>query len=214
MRYTREHKKNQGFSLIETLIGISIFLIVFVAFSEVSRRSLENIDVTKRKITAQYLAEEGVEYVKQIQKSYVLKGKRKSEFIAEFVTPQCNIGCDFYVSNPHSELNSAIDESGLFISQGAPVGTIGVAIFTGNPNAPIPRLSQFKFGALALSNVYSTEKTLSPYARLVTIQDIPGQDPNLSQALKVVSTVYIQPLGSTTQIPAVVAEEIIHFDLP
>lgn len=206
---------NKGFSLIETLIGISIFLIVFVAFSEVSRRSLENIDVTKRKITAQYLAEEGVEYVKQVQKSYILQGKRKPEFISEFVQTQCFVACDFYISNSHSENNPSIDDSGQFISQGnAPAGTIGVAIFTGNPNGTIPRLSQFKFGAHALSNVYGSEKTLSPYARLVTIQDIPGQDPNLSQAMKVVSTVYIQPLGSTTQIPAVVAEEIIHFDLP
>lgn len=204
----------KGFSLIETLIGISIFLIVFIGFSEVSRKSLENIDVTKRKITAQYLAEEGVEYVKQIQKSYILQGKKKQDFLQEFVQPRCAIGCDFYISNPHSENNPAIDDSGLFITEGAPIGTIGVAIFTGNPNAPIPQLSVFKFGALALSNVYDTAKVSSPYARLVTIQDIPGQDPNRSQALKVVSTVYIQPLGSTTQIPTAVAEEIIHFDFP
>lgn len=206
--------EHSGFSLIETLIGISIFLIVFVGFSEVSRKSLENIDVTKRKITAQYLAEEGVEYVKQIQKSYLLQGKSRQDFLQEFVQPRCNIGCDFYISNPHSENNPAIDDSGVFITEGAPIGNIGVAIFTGNPNAPIPQLSLFKFGALALSNVYDTSKTLSPYSRLVTIQDLPGQDLNVSQGLKIVSTVYIQPLGSTTQIPTAVAEEIIHFDFP
>jgi prepilin-type N-terminal cleavage/methylation domain-containing protein len=92
------HIKNsysKGFTLIETLVGLFIFVLAFTALSQVSGGSLQDISLTKRKLTAQYLAEEGVEYVKYLQKSVIFNSDPTFDF-NNLVNDCISGGCNLY----------------------------------------------------------------------------------------------------------------------
>jgi Tfp pilus assembly protein PilV len=216
---------NHGFTLLETLVGLTIFMLAFVALAKVNADSLQDIILTKRKITAQYLAEEGIEYVKQIQITAVAQGQSKSDFLNTFVANNCLDGCEFYIGNDTTQYltsGTGLDELGVFSipsSGGATSGQIGAAISA----APFDSLAPLKYhtyGLIALDGLYPGNVIAdSEYRRYITIKDIPGQDPNQSQAIEVTSTVYYEPINDQTfdfYHPRVTVSlvNIMHFDLP
>ncbi len=86
-------KFTTGFTLIETLVGLFIFVMAFVVLSTVSGGSLQDINLTKRRLTAQYLAEEGVEYIKYIQKS----STDSADFTSKVSLCTSGDGCDAFI---------------------------------------------------------------------------------------------------------------------
>jgi prepilin-type N-terminal cleavage/methylation domain-containing protein len=214
--------KRQGFTLIEMLIGISIFLTAFLAFSSVSYKSLENIQVTKRKIVAEYLAEEGIEYVKNFQKSYILQGRGKLDFLYDFTDNDdsfCKYGCDFYMGNKTSQdISGYLEDGGLFhtpaFSLGASVGVIGVATYS--DEGSLPKLYENKYGTKSLQYIYGESATRpSEYARLITVEDVPNPDPDLSEAILVTSRVWVNNKTYSdmySETPIVTLKQIIHFN--
>ncbi|KKR79274.1 MAG: hypothetical protein UU24_C0013G0006 [Candidatus Nomurabacteria bacterium GW2011_GWA2_40_9] len=65
-------KKSAGFTLVETLVAIMIFTASVLALMVVLSNSLSNANFTKRKLTATFLAQEGVEYMRNMRDTYVL----------------------------------------------------------------------------------------------------------------------------------------------
>ncbi len=65
-------KNNKGFTLIETLIAISIFTMSILALLVVLSQSISNTNYAKQKVIASYLAQEGVEYIRNLRDTYVL----------------------------------------------------------------------------------------------------------------------------------------------
>ncbi len=65
-------QKNKGFTLIETLVAVSIFSFAVVALLIILGKSVGDTNYAKKKMIADYLAQEGVEYVRNIRDSYVL----------------------------------------------------------------------------------------------------------------------------------------------
>jgi prepilin-type N-terminal cleavage/methylation domain-containing protein len=61
-----------GFTLVETLVAISIFTISLLGLLSILASGISNTTYAKRKITAEYLAEEGIEYVRNMRDTYVL----------------------------------------------------------------------------------------------------------------------------------------------
>ena len=57
---------------METLVAISIFTISILGMLSVLASSISNTSYAKQKITAEYLAQEGIEYVRNIRDNYVL----------------------------------------------------------------------------------------------------------------------------------------------
>lgn len=66
-------KKNRGFTVVETLVAISILSLSVVATFAAVQGSLQDSSLVKDQITAFYLAQEAVEYVKAIRADNSLK---------------------------------------------------------------------------------------------------------------------------------------------
>lgn len=178
---------SDGFTLAETLVGIFIFLLAYMALASVSGNSLQDISITTRKLTAEYLAEEGIEYVKYVQKTYDNNPTPKTSFLNDInsFTGGCDSsspGCDFYL-NPGSQ-------------------DINMDTYLGP-------LNQYQYGFLVPISVgsnYSGIITPSSYSRKIFIDDI-TQNPLESQVVKITSEVTYLPSQ-----PPVVVTAIIHFN--
>jgi type II secretory pathway pseudopilin PulG len=79
-----------GFTLVETLIAIFIFSISITVILSVLANGISDINFSKRKMTAQYLAQEGIEYVRNARDTYVLFGSSAgwTNFVTKFSS--CN----------------------------------------------------------------------------------------------------------------------------
>ena len=60
-------QKNGGFTLVETFVAISIFTVSLLGIISVLASNIANISYAKQKMTATYLAQEGIEYVRNIR---------------------------------------------------------------------------------------------------------------------------------------------------
>jgi prepilin-type N-terminal cleavage/methylation domain-containing protein len=69
--FKKNNKKN-GFTLVEVLVAIFIFSLAIMAVMAALASGISNINYTKDKTTALYLAQEGVEYVRNMRDDYIL----------------------------------------------------------------------------------------------------------------------------------------------
>jgi Tfp pilus assembly protein PilV len=69
-KYTLQ--KNKGFTLVETLVAIAIFTMAILSMFAVFASSISSTNYAKSKITAEYLAQEGIEYARNLRDSAVL----------------------------------------------------------------------------------------------------------------------------------------------
>lgn len=114
-------KDNNGFTLIETLVGLMIFLSVVTVLVAVSGNVLSDINASRQKISAQYLAEEGIEYTRHVRDSYVIQNQTDPTLswttFRDNILNKCNGGqtCDFNVlsgsmiSNPPGNMTYNTD---------------------------------------------------------------------------------------------------------
>lgn len=65
-------KKNRAFTLVETLVAISIFTVSLLGIMSVLASGISHTNYAKKKITAAYLAQEGIEYMRNMRDTYVL----------------------------------------------------------------------------------------------------------------------------------------------
>jgi prepilin-type N-terminal cleavage/methylation domain-containing protein len=82
MNYELRIKKNtdrqvlslsRGFTLVETLVAISIFSMSILGLMSVLASSISNTNYAKQKITASYLAQEGIECVRNKRDEFIIK---------------------------------------------------------------------------------------------------------------------------------------------
>jgi type IV pilus modification protein PilV len=65
-------KNKKGFTLVETLVAITIFTMSILALLSVLSQSISSTNYAKRKTVATYLAQEGIEYMRNLRDTYVL----------------------------------------------------------------------------------------------------------------------------------------------
>ncbi|MFA6257804.1 MAG: type II secretion system protein [Candidatus Paceibacterota bacterium] len=65
-------QKNKAFTLVETLVSISIFTMSILGLMSILASSISNTNYVKQKITAEYLAQEGIEHARNIRDTHVL----------------------------------------------------------------------------------------------------------------------------------------------
>ncbi|PIR68144.1 hypothetical protein COU49_02190 [Candidatus Nomurabacteria bacterium CG10_big_fil_rev_8_21_14_0_10_35_16] len=65
-------QKNTGFTLVETLIALAIFSVSILGLMTVLSQGISDTTYAKRKNIAAYLAQEGIEYMRNIRDTYVL----------------------------------------------------------------------------------------------------------------------------------------------
>lgn len=72
MNYFFKKENQKAFTLIEMLVAVSIFSVAIVAMMVVVGADLKNINYTKKKLVATYLASEGIELMRSIRDTYGL----------------------------------------------------------------------------------------------------------------------------------------------
>ncbi len=95
-----------GFTLIETLIALSIFTTSLLGLMVVSSQGISGTNYARNQLMASYLAEEGIEYVRAI---------RDSEYVAD---PAIDFEQIFSVTHPLG--NCANKNCGIAFSGGQP----------------------------------------------------------------------------------------------
>ncbi len=106
---TINYKKNNmrgGFTLVEALVAIAIFTTSILALLSILSPGIASTNYAKQKIIASYLAQEGVEYVRNIRDSMVLSNADATDGWIEFLAmtfPLCvpgGTGC--YIDDANS----------------------------------------------------------------------------------------------------------------
>ena len=77
--FEKVNKSNKGFTLVETLVAISIFTVSILGLMSVLTQSIANITYAKEKLTASYLAQEGIEYIRNMRDTFVLYDAKDSQ---------------------------------------------------------------------------------------------------------------------------------------
>lgn len=72
MKFFKNTKKNKGFTLVEMLVAVSIFSMAVVSLMVIIGGGISDIEYAKTRITASYLAQEGVEYMRNMADTYML----------------------------------------------------------------------------------------------------------------------------------------------
>jgi len=72
LTFTKGKKLVSGFTLVETLVAIAIFTISITALMSVLGSGISNTTYAKTKMTATYLAQEGIEDIRNMRDTYIL----------------------------------------------------------------------------------------------------------------------------------------------
>jgi prepilin-type N-terminal cleavage/methylation domain-containing protein len=86
-------QNNKGFTLVETLVAISIFSVSLIGLLNVLGSGISNTNYAKKKIVATYLAQEGIEYVRNIRDTYVLYSATSAAGWTAFINKLNAAGC-------------------------------------------------------------------------------------------------------------------------
>ena len=68
-----------GFTLVETLVALSIFVTAVVALISLTGTGVANTNFAQNRMQAMYYAQEGVELVRMMRDSYFIEGNKKFE---------------------------------------------------------------------------------------------------------------------------------------
>lgn len=96
MKLLKTNQLNSGFTLLESLIAIAIFTTSILALLSILANGISSTTYAKRKIVASYLAEEGVERVRNIRDNQVLfdpGGQAGWDAFKGLVDSTCANGC-------------------------------------------------------------------------------------------------------------------------
>ena len=172
---------NSGFTLIETLVAISILLIAVVGPLTISASSLQSSLNVRNQITASYLAEEAIEYIRNIRDTESIKciygasfcpppsASPNTNFLSDLTSPANNptgiFDLDIINKLPFDESNSDLFNTGVIVS--CPINTGCLPLNYNSAN-----------GTYSHSSSYSP----SQFTRTITLKPINNNDGNNSNS--------------------------------
>jgi len=77
------NKNRQGFTLIESLVAISILMIAIASPMMIAQKGLSDAIISENEMTASFLAQDGVETVKNIRDNTALTGTIGQDWLSE-----------------------------------------------------------------------------------------------------------------------------------
>src|SRR3989344_5287897 len=72
MRKIFPKSKNKGFTLVETLVALSIFSVSILGLLVALSQGLADTGYAKKKVAAAYLAQEGIEYIRNMRDTFMI----------------------------------------------------------------------------------------------------------------------------------------------
>ena len=119
-RYSKQHcsqATNGGFSLIETLVAVTILLLAVAGPLTIAHRALSDANLVKNQITAGFLAQEAVEYVRNIRDENNIKGISWTNTLSDCEGVNCIVDVANDSTNTCGECNDPLhynSVSGLY----------------------------------------------------------------------------------------------------
>ena len=96
-------KNKSGFTLLETLVAIMLFVIALSALLALVRDSVTSATYTKNDVVATYLAQEGIDYIRNVRDEMVHVNPTAQPWtdFTTFImsTSSCSTGCELNVYN-------------------------------------------------------------------------------------------------------------------
>jgi type II secretory pathway pseudopilin PulG len=168
-------KYNIGMTLVETLVAISIFTIALVGMLNITGGTISDTNYAKDKIVANYLASEGIEYIRNLRDTYNLyEANGWDGFLNHLKTCKVENKTGCYLNPVSIDFNNQTQPMKALLVNECPSGNCPNLLFD-------PELSIYKYN-------YATGNTTS-FNRKIFIEEIPTQ--NLQdKEIKVTSTVY------------------------
>jgi prepilin-type N-terminal cleavage/methylation domain-containing protein len=93
-QFFKKNNKQNGFTLVETLIALFIFSLSVIVVMAVLSTGISSTIYARDKTTATYLAEEGIEYFRNMRDTKMLYSADKQVGWADFVYKLDAAGCD------------------------------------------------------------------------------------------------------------------------
>lgn len=102
-KFKRTLDRIRGFTLVETLIAVSIFSVSILGLFSILSQGVASTNYAKQKVIASYLAQEGVEYMRNMRDTFVLYSATPSDgwtaFSSKLFNASCASGCYFNDQN-------------------------------------------------------------------------------------------------------------------
>ena len=120
----RKNIRATGFTLVETLVGLLIFTVAVVALMSVLGSGISTTTYAKQKLAAQFLAQEGIECVRNVRDKSILSSNPYNPEVActNFTTsdpsPVCDpiLGITGFTRDTYTEPTGSPDSIKIFSS--------------------------------------------------------------------------------------------------
>jgi len=118
---------HSGFTLVETLVAISIFSLSILGLISVLSQGIADINYAKQRMVGEYLAQEGIEYVRNIRDTYTIyhpqSGQDGWDDFKAKLAPCVGVTCGVDPLLPGSDAGSVFqcppENCDLFLNNGA-----------------------------------------------------------------------------------------------
>jgi prepilin-type N-terminal cleavage/methylation domain-containing protein len=186
--FKKFNKSGKGFTLVETLVAISIFTVSLLGIMSLLASNIANTTYAKQKMIASYLAQEGIEYIRNIRDTHVIYSGATWLNLKNSILGHCGNHGTGAGSN---DKNCYIDEGGIdFGVDDKPIISIMVIKQCGSPPSYICPVMTYdtntgKYGYNSSTN--------SPFTRTIYLKYLPS----VQEYFQVFSTVsWTQGSGS------------------
>ncbi len=146
----------RGFTLLETLVAVTILVIAIMAPMTIAQNALQNAIYARDQVTAFYLAQEGIEYARALRDKNIMQGNP-------------------WLQKPASTANcvSPVDLNQCVVAAGSTGCNIDFVNFCNTLCATPSGCSPLKFSTTGYSTVGAG--TVSKYTRTLTLEQITTQ---------------------------------------
>lgn len=81
MQFTQSKTKENGFTLVETLVAIAILLVIIVGPMSIAQKGIQNAFFAREQLTAVFLAQEAIEGVRELRDNNAIDAYDSTAFI-------------------------------------------------------------------------------------------------------------------------------------
>jgi prepilin-type N-terminal cleavage/methylation domain-containing protein len=149
-------KKQSGFTLVETLVAITILLLVIIGPLTISSSSVRSTTFASEQVIASFLAQEGLELAQKARDELMLE-----HFSGSRANPWANLrsgasGAPFRWCNTNDGCGLTVANSGATVVERCRSGTINCSLYTSSTTA----VTRSHYS-------HNTNGTLTPYTRII-----------------------------------------------